>query len=147
MAVVKWDPVPELAARQERINRLFCESFPRATEVGQPPAACVWRPCVDVWETEGDIVLLADLPGVEKANIAVEVKDDVLTIKGERRPVEGTEQGHYYRRERCCGRFERAFSLQFEVDPDSIGAAFKDGVLRVTIPKPAQENGGRVTIA
>jgi len=94
-----------------------------------------WNPRVDIHETNDDILIDVELPGIVKKDIKVEVKDNMLTITGERkqeRKVEGTE---CCRSERHYGKFERTFSLTDTVDADKINAAFKDGILTLTLPK------------
>ena len=84
MALVKWDPFRDVAELQNRINRMFDESFGRSRELDNEINLRAWRPAVDIYEADNGIVVAVELPGVNKENVAVEVKDDVLTLKGER---------------------------------------------------------------
>lgn len=139
MAVGKWDPFSNINTLQDRINRLFEDAFPRSAAPDEDMAANTWRPSVDIFETAAGVTLLVDLPGVEKEDVSLEVKENVLTIKGER-PVETLiNDEQYYRRERHCGKFQRAFAMRSLVMPDEIKATFKNGVLKITIPAPEQE--------
>lgn len=136
MPLVKWDPFRNVATLQERINRLFEDSFPHAQGVEDDMAVCAWRPNVDIYEAEDGVVIKVDLPGVRKEDVSVEVKDNLLTLRGERQDELEVPENRYYRRERTCGNFLRAFTLQAPIPPDQIKATFKDGVLTVSLPHP-----------
>jgi HSP20 family protein len=96
-----------------------------------------WAPQVETFRKDGNIVVRADLPGLTKDNVNIEVDDDVLVISGERSDETRDERDDYYRSERSYGRFFRAIQLPDGADADKIDATFKDGVLEVTIPTPA----------
>jgi HSP20 family protein len=145
MAIVRWDPFRNINTLQDRINRLFEDAFPRSAEHDQD-MVCAWRPMVDIYETEAGIVIQADLPGVEKEHVSVEVKDNILTIQGERRDDSAAGNENYYRRERTCGTFQRSFTLRSVITPDLIKASFKNGVLKVEIPKAEEEKPKQVTV-
>jgi HSP20 family protein len=146
MPIVRWDPFKNVAALQERINRLFEDSFPSATQEDEL-ALCNWRPTVDIYETEQGIVIKVDLPGVKKEDVSVEIKENLLTLKGERKEETEIREENYLRKERCCGSFHRAFSLQYPIAPDMIKARFKDGVLMVEIPKPEDEKPKQIQVS
>lgn len=140
MTVVRWDPFGDDDTLQDRINRMFEETFPVKAEAA-PLTACAWKPMVDIFETADGIVISADLPGVDKADISIEIKNDVLTLSGERRvnPPTADAEERYYRRERCFGTFRRSFSLKAGIAPAAIKATFKEGVLTIEIPHPKAE--------
>ena len=146
MAVIRWDPFRDVAALQNRINRMFEESFGRSHDLEDETAVCAWQPAVDIYESVNGIVLAAELPGVKKENVSVEVKDNVLTLKGERVADPAIKEEDYYRKERCFGTFQRSFTLQQNVQPDLIKATFKDGVLEIEIPRPEQEKPKQITV-
>ena len=146
MAIVKWDPFRDVAELQNRINRMFDESFGRSHESEDEMNLRAWRPAVDIYEIENGIVLAVELPGVSKKSVAVEVKDDVLTLEGERLADPAISEDSYYRRERLFGPFKRSFTLNQNVKPDQIKATFKDGVLQIEIPRPVQEKPKQVTV-
>ena len=98
-----------------------------------------WNPRVDIYEDEDAIVLKAELPGVEKDNIVVDVEGRVLTLKGERSSDNDVKEESYYRRERTFGSFERRFNLPDNVDPEKITADYKDGILKVGDPQTRGE--------
>ena len=95
-----------------------------------------WAPQVETFRKEDKLVVRADLPGMPKDNVNIEVDDDVLVISGERSDETRDDRDDYYRSERSYGRFFRAIQLPEGVDADKIDATFKDGVLEVTIPTP-----------
>ena len=146
MALVKWDPFRDVAQLQNRINRMFDESFGRSRELNEEAGLRSWRPPVDIYETGGGIVLAVELPGVTKENVSVEVKDDVLTLKGERLPNPAINEDDYYRRERIFGPFKRAFTLHQNIQPELIKATFKDGILEIEIPRPLKEQPKQITV-
>ena len=145
MVMVRWDPFRNLTTLQGRINRLFEDAFPQKEEEADN-TLCAWRPMVDIYENQDGIVIQADLPGVDKEKVSVEVKENILTIRGDRdaEPLVGDEK--YYRRERSYGTFQRSFTLRHMISPDRIKASFKNGVLRVEIPKQEEEKPKQVTV-
>ena len=147
MSLVRWDPFSNIATLQDRINRLFDDAFPGTPEGDEDMAACAWRPMVDIYEAESGAVIQVDLPGVDKSDVGVEIKENILTIKGERRKDTPVDDDKYYRRERVCGTFQRAFALRSMIAPDQIKASFKNGVLTIEIPKPELEKPKQVTVS
>jgi HSP20 family protein len=146
MALVKWDPFRDAAELQNRINRMFDESFGRSRETDIEMNVRAWRPAVDIYDAENGIVVAVELPGVSKESVSVEVKDDVLTLKGERLADPAISEDSYYRRERLFGPFKRSFTLHQNVKPDQIKATFKDGILQIEIPRPMQEQPKQITV-
>jgi len=146
MTIVKWDPFRNVAALQDRINRIFDESFSRTADVDDDISMSAWKPSVDIYETDEAIILKAELPGIKKEDVSVEIKDNVLTLRGERVEDKEIKEGSYFRKERCFGTFSRAFNLQHRVQPDKIKARFKDGILEVEIPKPEEEKPKQITV-
>ena len=146
MAIVKWDPFRDVAELQNRINRMFDESFGRSREPEDEINLHAWRPAVDIYEAENGIVLAVELPGVSKESVAVEVKDDILTLEGQRLADPAISDDSYIRRERLFGPFKRSFTLHQNVKPDQIKATFKDGILQIEIPRPVQEQPKQVTV-
>ncbi len=146
MTLVKWDPFRNVAALQDRINRIFDESFSRNADVDDDISMSAWKPLVDIYETDEAIILKAELPGIKKEDVSVEIKDNVLTLKGERVEDKEVKNESYFRKERCFGTFSRAFNLQHRVQPDKIKARFKDGILKVEIPKPEEEKPKQITV-
>lgn len=146
MAIIRWEPFGGVATLQDRVNRLFEDAFPRYGEAQDDLALCAWRPSVDIYETENGLIVKAELPGVKKEDVSVEVKDNVLTLKGERKSDSEVSDDKFYCRERCFGTFMRSFSLDYHVDPARINARFKDGVLEITIAKPEEEKPKQIIV-
>jgi HSP20 family protein len=146
MAIVRWDPFRDVAALQDRINRIFNESFGRSQDLEDDVGLYDWRPPVDIYETNDGVVLKVELPGIKKEDVSVEIKDNVLALKGERLLDPEIKDEKYYRKERSFGKFNRSFSLQEPIKPDLIKASFKDGVLTIEIPRPEEEKPKQVTV-
>ena len=146
MALVKWDPFRDVAELQNRINRMFDDSFGPSRGREDAVNMCAWKPAVDIYETETGVILSVDLPGVGKENVTVEVQDNILTLKGERFPKTEINQKAYYRQERCYGTFQRSFTLHHNIQPNLIKATFKDGMLEIEIPRPEEEQPKQITV-
>lgn len=119
----------------------FYADFDNWTEEAKnfsPTAQGTWHPSVDVYENEDSYVLKADLPGVSKEDIKIDINNNALTLKGEKKFEEKAEKDNYVRIERSYGSFSRTFALSDKVDTENIKAAYKDGVLEVTLPKKAE---------
>ena len=144
MALIRWEPARELQTIQQEMNRLFGSFFDgqSGVEVGGRR----WIPATDLVEEGDHYVLRADLPGVGEDDVKVELEDNVLTVSGERKSEHEQRKNGYYRIERASGRFARSLTLPEGVDADSIKARFENGVLEVTIPKPAERKPRRVAI-
>ena len=145
MNLVRWNPWREMSTLQHRINHLFNEPFYRG---GDEDELCmgIWHPAVDMFDDDDKIVIKAELPGMDKKDISVDIEDRVLTLSGERNYDNEVEEENYYRRERATGRFKRSFHLPADVDADQIKADFKDGVLKVEIPKPDEQKPKKITV-
>jgi HSP20 family protein len=143
MALVRWDPIRELDSLQSDMNRLFDRFFEGRTANGTSRR---WIPAMDLLETEDHLVLRGDLPGLTEDDIDIEIKDNVLTVSGERRGGKEEKGEGYYRVERAFGSFSRSLTLPQGVDADRVEANFDKGVLEVRIPKPAEAKPTRVQI-
>jgi HSP20 family protein len=147
MALVRWDPARELDALQGDMNRLFDGFFGRREgAAGSAYGSRRWIPPMDLVETEENLVLRADLPGVDEKDIEIEVKDGVLSVSGERKAQHEEKREGFHRVERSFGRFSRALELPKGVDPQSVSAHFDKGVLEVRMPKPAERKPTRIEI-
>jgi HSP20 family protein len=105
-----------------------------------------WKPVVDIYDNEDKFVINAELPGVDKKDIVIDVKGRFLTLKGERSSEKEVKEDKYYRRERANGSFERVFTLPAEIDPDKIKADYKDGILKIDIPKPEEQKPKQIAV-
>ena len=146
MAVVRWDPFRDLNMLQDRMNRMFDDAG-RTWRTDEPAATTTWSPAVDIFETEGDIVVKAELPGMERKDITLNLENNVLTVKGERRFTKETKDDNYHRIERSYGTFSRSFSIPATVDEEKIRADYKDGVLKIVLPKKEQAKPKQIRIA
>jgi len=144
MAITRWRPFRDLLRLQKEMDSMFDEFFktPERRELEKFD----WYPQVDVLDSENEIKISADLPGMNKDDIDVTVEDNVLTINGERKQEEETEEGRYYRSECCYGTFQRTFTLPNNVDTENVKAAFQNGVLELTLPKLEPEKGKKIEI-
>src|SRR5262249_6046800 len=131
MALVRWDPLRDLLALHEQIGQLVGTDAPG------------WTPLVDLYETVGEFVLTAELPGLAREDIDIQAEDSRIIIRGERASQAACEQ--YHRVERGHGRFSRAFTLPEPIEVDAIAADLKDGILTITIPKAAGRAARRVS--
>ena len=146
MAIIKWSPAREIASLQQGINRLFEDVFTQPGSYDSDTMGA-WRPAVDIVDTQEAILIFVEIPGVDKEEVAIEVKDNVLSIQGERVVDSSIGNGSYYRSERVFGKFGRSFALPAMVRTDNIKANFKNGVLKITIPKPEEEKPRQVNIS
>ena len=145
MAVVKWDPFRDLISIQDRMNRLFEQTLSRSRgEEGAAGAA--WTPAVDIYETLDTIVIKADLPGVVREDIEIQIDDNILTLKGERRFSKDVHEESYLRIERTYGSFHRCFTLPATIHQEKIRAVCRDGVLELTLPKAEGSKPKRIAI-
>lgn len=135
MALIRWDPFREMSSLQERMNRLMSDFRTRSPFGEEEMAQGSWIPAVDIYETKESIVLNVELPGVTKEDIALEVKDSTLTIKGEKKLEKNVTEENFHRMERSYGSFTRAFTLPSTVQQDKVKAKFRDGILEIMLPK------------
>jgi HSP20 family protein len=137
MNLVRWDPFRELEEVSTRLNRLFHQPFGRRPIEDEGSLMAEWAPAVDVQETDGEYLIKADLPEVKKEDVHVELQDGMLCLRGERRQEKEEKRKKFHRIERAYGQFERRLALPSEVDAQKVAAEFKDGVLKVHLPKSA----------
>lgn len=145
MAVVKWDPLRDLLSIQDRMNRLFEQTLSRSrAEEGIAPST--WTPAVDIYETPETVVMKAELPGLTREDIEIQIRDNTLILRGERRFAKDVEQENYLRIERAYGAFQRSFTLPASIRQEEIRAVFRDGVLELTLPKAEEAKPKRIAI-
>ena len=133
MAFARWDPIRDLLAIQQRLDRLA-------------PGPAGWKPAVDLHETTDEYVITAELPGIPRSAIDIQFHDGRLTVSGNRDPrICACEQFH--RVERGHGSFSRTFQLPIPIDADAIRADLRDGVLTVSCPKDATAAARRIQIS
>ena len=146
MTLVRVNPWRTAPAVNSLIDRFFNDTFLPAEEKTSTEPHGLWRPVVDVYDNENAIVLKADLPGMNKEDIEIDVDDRILTLKGERTYDNETKEKDFYRRERSFGTFKRVFTLPENVSAESINADFKNGVLTIEITKPEEKKPKHITV-
>jgi HSP20 family protein len=138
MAIIRWDPFREMTSVQNQFNRLVDQMWGGRQES--------WLPAVDVFDNKDSVVVKAELAGMDPDDIQIEVEDNVLTVKGERKFEEKVDDERYYRVERRYGSFQRSLALPQGVKPDDISASYEDGILIVTVPKVEEEKPKRIEV-
>ncbi len=147
MARYMMDPMEELRRMQERMSRLF-EELPEAFGRSLPAAPEMTQmPYVDVVDRDSDIVVTADLPGVDKNDIKINVRGDVLEISAERKVEKEEKEKGYLRHERSYNRFYRSIMLPAPVEKDKAKASFNNGVLEVTLPKAMRAEVSEIPVS
>ena len=146
MAIIRWnDPFRDLAALQDRMNRMF-EGTVARTRNEEELFTGTWAPPVDIYETKDKITLKAELPGFEEKQINLRFEDGVLTLEGERKFEKETGDENYHRVERSYGKFVRSFAIPAGIEGDKIGASFSNGVLTVELPKREETKPKQIRI-
>ncbi len=134
-ALTRWDPFKELDELQNRLAMVFGRAPVRKDGKEEAMTVAEWAPLVDIVEEDKEYLIKAELPEVKKEDVKVTVQDEVLTVTGERK-FEKEEKGRkYHRIERAYGSFTRSFTLPEDADAEKVAAEFKDGVLKVHLPK------------
>jgi HSP20 family protein len=135
MDLIRWDPFKDLVAIHERLNKLFEDTLAGSRRLETELLPTSWTPPVDIYETDKEIVLEVEIPGVEHSEIQVEVKENLLVLRGERRSGRVIDRENYHRQERSYGMFQRCFSLPKNIQPDQVRVNYQDGVLEIIVPK------------
>ena len=146
MTLVKWTPFRDIMTFQDRMNRFFDEPFFPTGWRDDDLALTSWHPMVDIYNDGNKVVITAELPGMDKKDISIDLKERVLTLKGERSYNNEAKEDQYYRKERAYGKFERSFTLPVGLNHKDIKADYKDGLLKIEIPKPEEEKPKQITI-
>ena len=131
-SLTQFQPFRGVSTFQDQINRLFTEAFNRSSDEA---SLTPWSPAVDIYETEQNLVVKADLPDIKSEELDIRVENNILTIRGERQFEKKVNESNYLRVERAYGSFSRSFSLANTVNTEAIQAGYENGVLTLTIPK------------
>ncbi len=149
-AMRRWDPFDMFDELEQQMAQLWNQFWPSQfrpmRHSMQPMQTMTWAPTMDVFEQGNNLVVKADLPGVKKEDVDIELDQNGLVIKGQRRSENEVREENYYRLERSAGSFYRRLPLPEGVKPDQIKASFKDGVLEIRLPKPEQDQPPRKKI-
>lgn len=144
--MIKRDPFSELRNLQDDFNRIFSSAAPRFFGNEEGLLGGAWAPGVDIYEDQNAIVLEADLPGLKPGDFNLSIENYKLTLTGERKFESERKSDNWHRVERSYGSFTRAFSLPSTVDVEEVNAEFKDGVLRVTLPKREEVKARQIQV-
>jgi HSP20 family protein len=143
--LTRWEPVRELAGLQERMNRLFNDSFSSVTSQ-ESLSAGSFGPPVDVYEDEQGIRLKMEVPGIDEKDIDIRLENSLLTVRGERKLEKETKEENYHRIERCYGSFTRSFSLPNTVNTEEVKASYAKGVLTIHLGKRAEARPKQIKV-
>ena len=138
MTLVRWDPFRDLMGLHQRFTQ---------PAVGSDDSYGSWAPTVDIFERGDDLVIRAELPGVERDDIDVRVEDNTLMLSGERKRESEFDEENAYRLERVYGKFLRSFRLPKTVDATRIEASYKNGVLEISLPKAEEARPRKIDIS
>ena len=142
--LTRWEPFRGVTSLQDQINRLFSDIAGRTSDESSLTA---WAPAVDIYETEHELVVKADLPEVDPKELDIRVQNNVLTIRGERKFEKKVNEDNYLRVERAYGSFSRSFSLANTVNTEGIKADYQNGVLTLTIPKREEAKPKQIKVS
>ncbi len=146
MDLIRWNPWRGMADMRHQLNRFFDLPLLGSDWLEPGGGLEAWHPAVDVYEKDGKVVIKAELPGLEKKDISLDVNNGVLTLKGERRHEEEVKEEKFYRKEITSGKFVRSFALPADVEVEKIAAEFKDGILSIEVPKPEGSRPKQITV-
>jgi len=145
MTVVQWDPLKELLALKDRMNKIIENAMSRS-EYGGAADAGTWAPAVDIYETAERLVVAAELPGLSPSDIDIRVAGNTLTLRGERKLEKGIQEENYHRIERSYGTFVRSFPLPAGVKASETRAEYRHGILHIEMPKTRDVGQDQVRI-
>jgi HSP20 family protein len=146
MSLMRWRPTRDLVGIREEMNRLFDSFFNGLPERRRGLLEGEWAPSIDVAETDDEVVVTAELPGVKQEDVDITVAEDVLTLKGTKKEEKEIKKENYHRIERSYGSFQRSVSLPAGVQANEAKATYKNGVLHVTIPKAEETKPKQIKI-
>jgi HSP20 family protein len=135
-----------LPSFQDEMNRLFDQFFRGGTSEEAGGGARAWTPLVDIYETDDALILKAELPGVSKDDVSIEIHNNTLVLRGRRKHEAEVKEDHYHRVERAYGTFQRSFMLPTLVDQEHVQATYQDGVLELRLPKSEAAKPKRISI-
>src|SRR2546421_8047867 len=142
--LTRWEPFRGVTSLQEQVNRLFNDAFERQ---GEESSLTAWAPAVDIYESEHELVVEADLPDVNPKDLDIRVENNILTIRGERKFEKKVNEENYLRVERSYGSFARSFTLANTVNTDAIKAEYQNVVLTLSIPKREEAKPKQIEVS
>jgi HSP20 family protein len=147
MALARWTPQRDLLSVRDEMNRVLNEVFGRSANDESAWFSGAWAPPVDIYETDDALVMKAELPGFSKDDINIELKENTLVIRGERKREDEVKEGNYHRMERVYGAFQRSFLLPTTVDQNKVNASYKDGILELRLGKVQAAQPKRIAVS
>jgi HSP20 family protein len=141
--LTRWEPFREFTTLQDRMNRLFRDSFGEGQEA---LTSTSFAPAVDVYEDEHNVTLKIEVPGIDEKDIDVRIENNTLTVHGERKYEKDEKEENYRRIERQYGSFTRSFTLPTTVDPEKVSANYEKGVLKITLAKKAEAKPKQIKV-
>ena len=145
MTITRYDPFRDLRSLQDEVNRLFTGNVGRTFD-DEGIARGSWQPSVDIYENKDQIVLEAELPGMNREDFDLSIENNVITLRGERRFEKKEDTDNYHRVERAYGSFTRSFTMPNTITGEGATADYRNGVLRVTIPKREDTKARRIEV-
>ena len=146
MALARWTPMGHLQSFQDEMNRMFNQFFRGGAGEEAGWGDRTWAPPVDIYETDDALVLKAELPGVSKDDVSIEIHQNTLILRGQRKHEAEVKEDRYHRVERAYGTFQRSFVLPTLVDQEHVQASYTDGVLELRLPKSEAAKPKRIAI-
>ncbi len=143
---MRWSPVRDILNIQDEMSRLFNAFFTNTPDRTEG-STFSWGPLVDISETDDEIKVIAEVPGMKKEDIKISIQDNVLTLRGEKKQEKEEKDKNSHRVERAYGAFERSFSLPASVQTDKVKASYKEGVLTISLPKPEEAKPKEIDIS
>src|SRR5271155_1161586 len=149
MMITRWEPFRELTTMQGRLNRLFQDNWTNPAPMTRESESLLsgsFVPPVDVYETDHDILVKMEVPGIDQKDMDIRLENNVLTVKGERKLEKEEKEENFQRVERRYGAFTRSFTLPNTVDTESVKADYEHGVLKITLAKRAEAKPKQIKI-
>jgi HSP20 family protein len=147
MALIRWSPTRGMVGIQDEMNRLFNDFLSSAPGENAESGLSYWGPSVDISENDDEILLEAEVPGMNRDDIKITIQDNVLTLKGEKKQQAEKKGTNYHRIERSYGSFERSFSLPTSVQADQVKANYQNGILHVKLPKSEEAKPKEISVS
>lgn len=141
-----WDPFRDLETIQKEMNRMFDSSLVRWPSRDAGLLEGAWSPAIDIYDSKDNVLVKADIPGMNKDEIEVSVHGDTLILKGQKKQEKETKEKDFVRTERFYGVFNRAIHLPGQVDADKVDATYKNGVLELVLPKKEESKPKQLKI-
>jgi HSP20 family protein len=148
-SLVRWQPFQELTSLQHQMNRLVDNFFGRSPWAPFEEGLTPWEfgPAADIYEDDQKLTFKVEVPGIDEKDIKVEIENNVLTVRGERKLEKDIKEENFRRKERHYGAFSRSFTLPTTVDPDKIEANYTNRVLTIQMPKRAEAKAKQIKVS